>query len=65
MTFFGSSFIADESGNKVEEMDRTTEGFILHTFDLDEIARKRYSWGVWRDRRVDLYSPILKMDDSE
>ena len=65
MTFFGSSFIADESGNKVEEMDRTTEGFILHTFDLDEIAKKRYSWGVFRDRRTDLYSPILKMDDSE
>lgn len=65
MTFFGSSFIADESGNKVEEMDRTTEGFITHEFDLDEIAKKRYSWGVFRDRRVDLYSPILKLDDSQ
>lgn len=65
MTFFGSSFIADESGNKVEEMDRTTEGFITHEFDLDEISKKRYSWGVWRDRRTELYTPILKMDDSE
>ena len=64
MTFFGSSFIANEEGNKVEELNRTEEGFILHTFDLDEIEKKRYSWGVFRDRRVDLYSPILKHDDS-
>ena len=64
MTFFGSSFIANEEGNKVEELNRTEEGFILHTFNLDEIEKKRYSWGVFRDRRVDLYSPILKHDDS-
>lgn len=65
MAFFGSSFIASEDGCKVEEMDRVSEGFILHTFDLDEIAKKRYSWGVFRDRRTDLYSPLLKVNDSE
>lgn len=65
MTFFGSSFIASEDGTKVEEMDRVTEGFITHTFDLDEIAKKRYSWGVFRDRRTELYTPILKLDDSQ
>ena len=64
MTFFGSSFIANEEGNKVEELNRTEEGFILHTFDLDEIEKKRYSWGVFRDRRVDLYTPILKHDNT-
>lgn len=64
MTFFGSSFIANEEGNKVEEMNRTDEGFILHTFDLDEIEKKRYSWGVFRDRRCDLYTPILKHNDN-
>jgi N-carbamoylputrescine amidase len=64
MTFFGSSFIANEEGNKVEEMNRTDEGFILHTFDLDEIEKKRYSWGVCRDRRCDLYTPILKHNNN-
>jgi N-carbamoylputrescine amidase len=64
MTFFGSSFIANEEGNKVEEMNRTDEGFILHTFDLEENEKKRYSWGVFRDRRCDLYTPILKHNDN-
>ena len=64
MTFFGSSFIANEEGTKIKEMDRVTEGFISYEFDLDVIRKKRYSWGVFRDRRVDLYTPILKTDDS-
>ncbi len=65
MTFFGSSFIANEEGNIVEELNRDEEGFIIHEFDLDEINKKRVDWGVFRDRRVDLYSSILKLDDSE
>lgn len=65
MTFYGSSFIANEEGEKVEEMDRTTEGFISHSFDLSEIAKKRFSWGVYRDRRIDLYQTLLKTDDSK
>ena len=65
MTFFGSSFIANEEGNIVEELNREEEGFIIHEFDLDEINKKRVDWGVFRDRRVDLYSSILKLDDSE
>ena len=65
MTFFGSSFIADEEGNKVEELNRTEEGFIIHEFDLDAINKKRTDWGVFRDRRCDLYGSILKLDDSE
>ena len=65
MTFFGSSFIADEEGNKVEELNRTEEGFIIHEFDLDTINKKRTDWGVFRDRRCDLYGSILKLDDSE
>ena len=65
MTFYGSSFIANEEGEKVEEMDRTTEGFISHSFDLSEIAKKRFSWGVYRDRRIDLYGTLLKTDDSK
>jgi N-carbamoylputrescine amidase len=65
MTFYGSSFIANEEGTKVKEMDRTTEGFITYEFDLSAIEKKRYSWGVFRDRRIDLYSPLLKTDDSK
>jgi N-carbamoylputrescine amidase len=31
---------------------------IVATFDLDEIARARASWGLFRDRRPDLYAPL-------
>ena len=62
MTFFGSSFIADEEGNIVEEMSRIEEGYRVHEFDLKEIEKKRYSWGVFRDRRVDLYKDIITLN---
>lgn len=65
MTFYGHSFICNEEGTKVKEMDDKEEGFIIHEFDLDKIASKRYSWGIFRDRRVDLYKDILKLDDSK
>ena len=40
LTFYGSSFITDATGEVVEQMDRVTEGFILHSFDLDELERE-------------------------
>lgn len=65
MKFYGSSFIADQNGEKVEEFGREDEGYLIHEFDLSAIAEERFSWGVFRDRRVDLYGTILKTDDSK
>lgn len=62
MTFYGSSFIANEEGNKVKELNRVEEGHIVCEFDLDAINEKRYSWGVFRDRRPSMYSPLLTKD---
>ena len=62
MTFYGSSFIANEEGNKVKELNRVEEGYIVCEFDLDAINEKRYSWGVFRDRRPSMYSPLLTKD---
>jgi N-carbamoylputrescine amidase len=58
MTFYGSSFIADPTGALVAELGRTDEGIALATFDLDEIAQARTSWGLFRDRRPELYGVI-------
>lgn len=55
LTFYGSSFIADATGEVVEEMDRQSEGIILHTFDLDKLEEERRSWGLFRDRRPEIY----------
>jgi N-carbamoylputrescine amidase len=60
--FYGRSFIADYQGEKVQEMNRTEEGFRCATFDFDELGELRRSWGVFRDRRIDLYKPLLTLD---
>lgn len=59
MTFYGSSFITDETGEKVEEADKVTQTVLTHTFDLDEIALRRRDWGVYRDRRPSMYGTLL------
>ncbi len=64
MTFFGSSFIADEDGNTVIELSRNEENVAVAEFDLAKIDKKRIAWGVFRDRRPDLYHSITKFDDS-
>lgn len=62
MTFYGSSFIADELGNKVEEANRTDQTVLTHTFDLARIKSYRDTWGVYRDRRPDQYAVLATLD---
>lgn len=59
MTFYGSSFIADWTGKIVQEAGRDEETALVHEFDLDEIFEERRNWGVFRDRRTDLYKGLL------
>jgi N-carbamoylputrescine amidase len=61
-TFYGRSFIADWQGETVAEMNRVEEGFRVHDFDLAAIGALRRSWGVFRDRRPELYGALLTRD---
>ena len=65
LEFYGSSFIADHIGKKVCEADRTSQAVLAHRFDLAEIAMYRREWGVFRDRRPDLYKPLLTLDGEQ
>ncbi|MDR3607164.1 MAG: N-carbamoylputrescine amidase [Oligoflexia bacterium] len=56
--FYGSSFITDHRGDMKAEMGRTEEGVIVAEFDIEEIRKNRASFGFFRDRRPDLYSPL-------
>jgi N-carbamoylputrescine amidase len=62
MNFYGSSFIAGPTGEKIAEADRSTETVLTAAFDLEEVRRYRRAWGVFRDRRPDLYHPLLSLD---
>ena len=64
MTFYGSSFIADPTGAKLAEAGREGEAVLTATFDLDAVRAQRHAWGVFRDRRPELYAPILTLDGS-
>ncbi|PCE23421.1 N-carbamoylputrescine amidase [Paraburkholderia acidicola] len=60
--FYGSSFIADHTGAKLAEANRTDETILLHTFDLNAIQADRQSWGFFRDRRPEMYRTLLTSD---
>ena len=55
LTFYGSSFITDETGEILEDAGRMEEKVILHAFHLDAIEEMRFSWGLFRDRRPEMY----------
>ncbi len=65
ITFYGSSFIADAFGAKVAELDEREEGVLLHRFDLDQLEHTRSAWGVFRDRRPNLYGALATLDGEQ
>ena len=60
LVFYGSSFITDETGEVLKDAGRTEEGILLHTFDLDAVEDMRFSWGLFRDRRPEMYRKIIE-----
>ncbi len=65
MTFYGSSFIADETGKIVASADRETQTVLIAEFDLDKIRDLRIGWGVFRDRRPEMYQALYKLDANQ
>jgi len=62
ITFYGSSFIAGPQGNKIVEAGRDEEAVLVAEFDLDQLEVQRIEWGIFRDRRPDLYKIITSYD---
>jgi N-carbamoylputrescine amidase len=65
VNFYGSSFIADNTGALVAEAGRDSEEVIHATFDRSAFAALRSSWGLFRDRRPELYGALLTLDGSD
>lgn len=62
ITFYGSSFITNGFGEKIAEADRSTETILTAEFDLDELKNQRIAWGIFRDRRPEMYKTLLTSD---
>lgn len=60
LTFYGSSFITDQWGEIVESADRSSDCVIMREIDLDECRIARQEWGVFRDRRPEMYRKIAE-----
>ncbi len=65
ITFYGASFIAGPTGDKVAEADGESRAVLTASFDLDAIRAQRASWGLFRDRRPDLYGLLLTADGAQ
>lgn len=60
LDFYGSSFITDNTGAILVEAGRTEEQVLTAGFDLDQYAEDRLSWGLFRDRRPEMYQEIVR-----
>ncbi|KAK9126364.1 hypothetical protein Scep_015210 [Stephania cephalantha] len=62
ITFYGNSFIAGPTGEIIASANDKDEDILVAEFELDKIKSKRHSWGVFRDRRPELYKVLLTLD---
>ncbi|MBU2765505.1 MAG: N-carbamoylputrescine amidase [Acidithiobacillus ferrivorans] len=63
ITFYGGSFISDATGALIVHAEQE-ETILYADFDLQALAAQRLEWGLFRDRRPELYTPILTLDGS-
>ena len=60
LTFYGSSFLTDETGEIVASADRESEGVLYAEYDFEQIKQARLSWGLFRDRRPECYEDLVR-----
>ena len=61
-TFYGTSFICDYRGEILAQASTSEEVILYADLDLQAAQAFRASWGFFRDRRPDLYKPLLTLD---
>ena len=56
LIFYGSSFVTDATGEIVMQAERDKEMIVYGESDLDENRELRVGWGLFRDRRPEMYA---------
>ena len=62
LTFYGSSFIVDHRGRPLAQAGRDTTETITAALDLDLATADRAGWGLFRDRRPELYGDLTRAE---
>ncbi len=60
LVFYGSSFMTDETGALLQDASRDQEEILYQEYDLEQIGKNRLSWGLFRDRRPEMYKTITE-----
>ena len=63
--FYGRSFVTNHVGDKIAEGSRDKEEVLIGKINLSEAETLRNVWGVFRDRRPELYKGLLNLDGSK
>jgi len=63
LTFFGSSFMTDHTGEKICEASRDKEEIIYAQYNLEENKKLREYWALFEDRRPECYSPLTQIQN--
>lgn len=58
LVFYGNSFMTDETGDIISSTGRDEEAVLVSSYDFDKIREARMSWGLFRDRRPEMYGII-------
>ena len=59
LLFYGSSFMTDQWGALVASAGRDTEEILYAEYDFEANKEDRLSWGVFRDRRPEMYTDLF------
>jgi N-carbamoylputrescine amidase len=57
--FYGTSYFCNPRGKIIAEAGRDKDEVLTADLNLDEIAEVRRTWQFYRDRRPDLYGPLV------
>ena len=58
--FYGSSYFCDPRGKFVAQASRDKDEVLTADLDLDVIGEVRKTWQFFRDRRPDMYGPLVQ-----
>lgn len=58
LVFYGNSFMTDETGDIISSAGRDEDAVLVSSYDFDKIREARMSWGLFRDRRPEMYGII-------
>jgi N-carbamoylputrescine amidase len=58
--FYGQSYFCDPRGQILAEGSRDKDELVVAKLDMDKIREVRNTWQFFRDRRPDLYDPIVE-----